>query len=134
MQRVIVSSAFIFRDSNVLVARRKSDSKIYPGKWELPGGKVEPGEDPSDAANREVMEELGIVVDVQRPFHVFSQVPERDLHYIEIAFMCSLSGPEPPMKLTEHDEARWITEKELDSLDMTKEMRESIISGFALMK
>lgn len=44
----------------VLVAQRRPDATSLGGYWELPGGKVEPGEDPLTAARRELAEETGI--------------------------------------------------------------------------
>ena len=44
----------------VLVAQRLPDAPILAGYWEVPGGKVEPGEDPLSAARRELSEETGI--------------------------------------------------------------------------
>lgn len=46
-------------DGTVLFGKRKAGG-LRPGLWELPGGKVEPGEDPSHALKREWREELGI--------------------------------------------------------------------------
>lgn len=44
----------------VLVARRALDSEILPGAWELPGGKIAPGESARDAAARELLEEVAV--------------------------------------------------------------------------
>lgn len=44
----------------VLVAQRLPDAPILASYWEVPGGKVEPGEDPLAAAQRELAEETGI--------------------------------------------------------------------------
>ncbi len=49
--------------SEVLIARRRPQA-VLGGLWEFPGGKVEPGELPQHAAQREVLEELGLVIDV----------------------------------------------------------------------
>lgn len=48
-----------------LVARR-GPAMAEPGKWEFPGGKVEPGETPREALARELREELGLEVEVGR--------------------------------------------------------------------
>jgi len=50
----------------VLVCQRPAN-KVYPGEWEFPGGKVEPGEDAHTALRRELHEELGITVTAARP-------------------------------------------------------------------
>ncbi|MGH8443282.1 MAG: Nudix family hydrolase [Nevskiaceae bacterium] len=50
----------------VLVCQRPAH-KIYPGEWEFPGGKVEPGEDALAALRRELHEELGVTVTQARP-------------------------------------------------------------------
>lgn len=56
-------------DGAVLLAQRPS-GKPYPGWWEFPGGKVEPGESVADALARELHEELGIDVLEQSPWVV----------------------------------------------------------------
>lgn len=54
-----VVAAVIERGTQVLICRRSEDGR-HPLKWEFPGGKVEPGEQPRDALARELDEELGI--------------------------------------------------------------------------
>ena len=57
MKRVV--AALIFRDGKILVCQR-TRHQTMPLKWEFPGGKIEPGEQPRDALRRELDEELGI--------------------------------------------------------------------------
>ena len=46
----------------ILVSQRALDSKAYPGKWQIPGGKVEPGEEGLAALKREVKEETNLEI------------------------------------------------------------------------
>src|SRR5216684_4393825 len=57
MKRVV--AAVIEKDDKVLVCQR-TRHQTMPLKWEFPGGKIEPGEQPRDALRRELEEELGI--------------------------------------------------------------------------
>ncbi len=57
MKRVV--AALIVKDGKLLVCQR-TRHQTMPLKWEFPGGKIEPGEQPQDAMRRELEEELGI--------------------------------------------------------------------------
>ncbi len=63
MRRIRVVAAVIRRDGRILVARRHAHAD-RGGKWEFPGGKVEPGEADKAALAREIREELDCAVDV----------------------------------------------------------------------
>ena len=57
-----VVAGLIFKDGRVLACQRRADG-AFPLKWEFPGGKIELGEEPSEALKRELREELSIDVD-----------------------------------------------------------------------
>lgn len=62
-----VAAAVIERPGEFLLAQRP-EGKVYPGFWEFPGGKIEPGEDARSALVRELREELGIEVKEAAPW------------------------------------------------------------------
>jgi 8-oxo-dGTP diphosphatase len=57
--RLIVVAAVLERDGRILIGQRRRGDR-HPFKWEFPGGKVEPGEKPHEALQRELEEELSI--------------------------------------------------------------------------
>jgi 8-oxo-dGTP diphosphatase len=82
-----VSAAVIFRDDGQYLLGQRGPGTFYPGYWEFPGGKVEPGETPHDAIVRELHEELGIEVIQATPWivreHVYEHAHVR-LHFFRV--------------------------------------------------
>jgi 8-oxo-dGTP diphosphatase len=82
-----VAAAVILRpDGSFLLGQRAADT-VYPGYWEFPGGKVEPGETPHQALVRELHEELEIDVVAATPWilreHVYEHAHVR-LHFFRV--------------------------------------------------
>jgi len=63
MKPLVVVAAIIERDGRILICRRSSRDS-HPLKWEFPGGKVRPDEDPRAALRRELLEELGVDAEI----------------------------------------------------------------------
>jgi len=65
---VDVAAAVISRPDGQFLLARRPQGRPYPGYWEFPGGKIEPGETPAHALARELNEELGIQVRQASPW------------------------------------------------------------------
>ncbi len=109
--RSLVVGAAVVRDGRLLTCRRTSPPEAA-GRWELPGGKVEDGETPDQALVREVREELGCTIAVERWLDAEAPIGER--HVLRAA-VCSLLDGEPAP--VEHDAVRWLSAGELDDVD-----------------
>lgn len=107
----LVVGAAILRDGRVLAARRTTPPELA-GRWEFPGGKVEPGEDADVALVREICEELGCRIVVPHWLEGGVAVGPGLRLFIGIAEVVA-GEPEP----TEHDALRWLGPDELDSVD-----------------
>ncbi len=108
--RRLVVGAAVVRDGRVLAARRTSPAALAGG-WELPGGKVEPGEPPEAALVREVAEELGCEVAVVAWLDPVVAIGEH--HELRVAVVRLVAGEPVP---TEHDLVRWLGPHELDDV------------------
>jgi len=87
MKIVAVAAAVITRNDGRFLLGQRGPDTFYPGYWEFPGGKVEPGETPHDAIVRELREELGIEVLAATPWivreHVYEHAHVR-LHFFRV--------------------------------------------------
>jgi len=112
MREVRVTAAVLIEDGRLLAARRPA-GVARGGLWELPGGKLEPGETLQQCLARELGEELGIEVEVERPFETLVH-DYPDLRVELNAFFCRRLTP--ALRPTEHDRVRWLGADELDAL------------------
>jgi 8-oxo-dGTP diphosphatase len=108
-----VACALIERDG-LLLAVQRSAAMSLPLKWEFPGGKIEPGEDPAGCLRREVREELGVEVEIGDPLPASSHAyPAFTVVLYPLA--CRIVSGE--LTLHEHAEARWLSRATLFSVD-----------------
>ena len=108
-----VTCAIIERDGLVLAAQRSRVMRM-PLRWEFPGGKIEPGESPETCLQRELLEEMGIRVSIQRA------MPPSTHRYPAFTvtlhpFVCELLSGE--MVLNEHRAVAWLKPEELSALN-----------------
>ncbi len=91
-----------------LLSARRSNPEQLAGRWEFPGGKVDPGETPVEALHRELREELGIAVRLGRevvgPDDGAWRLSPR---YTMRLWLAEVTDGEPA-PLVEHDELRWL--------------------------
>lgn len=113
---VPVVCALIERDGLILLAKRPAD-KHLPHKWEFPGGKVEPGENPAAAIVREIREELGCDVIIIRPLARFPFDYGRVVIEM-IPYVCLLSAGSPEPHPHEHQAIAWARSGELLDYDL----------------
>jgi 8-oxo-dGTP diphosphatase len=106
----------IEREGRLLLAQRPLD-KHLPLKWEFPGGKVEPGEDPAAAIVREIREELGCDVVITRA------LPRFPFDYVRVViemipYVCTLAAGSPEPQAHEHVAIAWVPPGELRRYDL----------------
>lgn len=129
---ILVVAAGIAEGDNVLLARREEPGLVGGHlRWELPGGKVEFGETPEEAIQREIYEELGlkIVPEFLIP-HLHTNIYEKSgvrKHYAIICYQSSLVGPND-FSLTSQlpSKVAWFHKDEIDYQNTLSGTREFI--------
>jgi len=130
--RVCVT-AHIRNGDKVLIALRSGDDDFLPGHWEQVGGSLDAGEDPVAGLKREVKEETGLSIEVVKPYYVYHYMDEAEDSVVEIAFVCEIVGSNEVSLSPEHEEYKWITAAEVNSVQpMTDMVREATTRGFSI--
>ncbi len=80
MKNIEVAAGLVFRDGQLLITQRPHGGHLG-GLWEFPGGKREPRENFEECLRRELMEELGIAVEVRELVEAITHAyPEKTVH------------------------------------------------------
>jgi 8-oxo-dGTP diphosphatase len=122
-----VAAGVLVRKGRILVARRKRAGGA-PGKWEFPGGTVEPGETPEQGLVRELREELAIKSRAGVLLGSTSGGSGSRRFELMVFDVSSFSGEPRPV---DHDEILWVAPSDLASFDLAEADRRVLPSVLA---
>lgn len=112
MKEIKVVAAIIQKENKILATKRGYGEFI--NMWEFPGGKIESGETKEQALVREIKEELNIEISVDK-FAIDIEYQYPNFYLFMSCFMCSIK--ECSIELLEHNDGKWITKEELNTLN-----------------
>lgn len=112
MKKIEVVAAILQREGAYFATQRGYGE--FEGMWEFPGGKIEPGESREVALKREIQEELGVDITIDK-FLCTTDYNYPSFHLTMHCYLCSVVSGE--IELREHMSARWLTTKTLDSVE-----------------
>lgn len=112
MKEIKVVAAIIQKENKILATKRGYGEFI--NMWEFPGGKIESGETKEQALVREIKEELNIEISVDT-FALDIEYQYPNFYLFMSCFMCSIK--EGSIELLEHNDGKWITKEELNTLN-----------------
>lgn len=113
---LVVAAALVGADGRVLLQQRAA-GRSMAGLWEFPGGKVEKGELPEAALERELREELGIGVEAASLVPAaFASAALGDRHMLLLLYVCREWGGEP--QPLDASALQWVRPAEMHDLPM----------------
>ncbi|HAO23318.1 MAG: NUDIX hydrolase [Desulfobacteraceae bacterium IS3] len=112
--------AVVFKNNEVLLVKRGKPPA--EGSWAIPGGSVRLGESLQAAAEREIREETGVIIQAGEPIFVFDTIERDDagqvrFHYIVIDLIAEYVSGEP-VPGDDAADARWISAADMDTLEV----------------
>ncbi|MBW2966665.1 NUDIX domain-containing protein [Candidatus Woesearchaeota archaeon] len=114
MERLgLAVKSFIVNDKKELLLIKRQDNEVHcPGAWEIPGGRLELGENPLDALRRETKEETNLEIEILNPLRVNHFTRDDGQAITMISFLCRPRS-NSVMLSKEHTDYKWI---ELDKV------------------
>ena len=130
MNSAIAVKGFIINNGKLLLIKRRSNDVHFPGVWEIPGGRLTPGEDPYLGLKREIKEESGLEVTVLLPLSINYFVRADGQTITAIVFVCK-TNQENIVLSEEHTEYQWVSLKVAKKI-IAKPMKKEIDRFFEL--
>jgi len=113
MNHAIAVKAVITNESKeILVMKRSGISGHAAEEWDIPGGRIDPGEDPFTALKRECMEEVGMEVEIGKPLGVNYFTRDDGQIIVMIIFSCTVENTTVVLS-EEHSEYDWANKGEV---------------------
>lgn len=112
MKSIEVVAAVIQHKGRIFATQRGYGE--FKDGWEFPGGKIEPNETPQQALRREIKEELDTDIEVKDLIDTIDY-DYPTFHLTMHCFWCTVKSGK--LELLEHEDAKWLTKEELESVD-----------------
>ena len=112
MKHINVVCAVIVNKGRIFACQRGYGE--WKDWWEFPGGKIEPGESPEEALQREIREELAIDITIDS-YLTTVDYDYPDFHLTMHCYLCQLKDDTQP-HLLEHEAARWLGKENLEDV------------------
>ncbi|PIR25789.1 MAG: hypothetical protein COV41_02675 [Candidatus Brennerbacteria bacterium CG11_big_fil_rev_8_21_14_0_20_43_10] len=132
---LVLVNAIVEKDGKILVSQRSWEETHEPGKWTIPGGKVERTEGNvwnviEETLKKEVLEETGVeIADHAELLTNNTFIRSTDQHVVALIFLCHWkSGEAKPLEDT--IDAKWITKEELKEMEFAPNVKTYIQKGF----
>lgn len=113
----VAVKAYVFKNGKLLIIYKTENEAQgnfnTKDRRDVPGGRIEFGEQPEAALRREVTEEVGLQVDIIRPFHVWSFV-KSGFQLVGVNYLCLWREGEVVLS-QEHEKYEWLTYEDISS-------------------
>lgn len=107
-----LAGSLIIKNGKILLLYRNDEEH-----WEVPGGKVEENESPTEAAVREAEEEIGVEISLQKPFYT-GEFQHNGEMFMWNGYVAEIEEGEPRVQEDKFDRVEWFEGSELDGIEL----------------
>ncbi len=129
---LLVVRMIIINNGKILLIQRSGEESNNPLRWEIPGGKLDKGQDLTQAATREMIEEVGLfAIPVKQLVFFDSDISSNNKYkgipYIQLAGLYASEGNKVRIS-KEHEDYKWVTLNNSLKLDLTEFTRKALLA------
>lgn len=99
--------ACLVKDGQLLLIQRRPNDVHKPGTWDIPGGRLDWGEDPYKGLKRETREEVALEIDIQLPVDVHHFIRDDGQCITMLIFLCTPQSTQVRLS-EEHTAHEWV--------------------------
>jgi 8-oxo-dGTP diphosphatase len=122
MRPEVCVGAVVCRGDQILLVQRANPPQA--GRWSLPGGRVELGETLVAAVMREIMEETGLVIEVDRFLEAVERISDTH-HFVILDYLARpVDASAEPVAATDAAAAQWVRRDQLADMDLADQLLE----------
>ena len=124
--------AIIEKDNKILFIKRSSKYKNLEDAWDIPGGRLEFGEEPEDGLRREIKEETGFELDtIKQILDATTVFKNEEKQIVRITYLCTIKETNKDHTISdEHTHAEWIPKEKLKKLEMKDSILKKVIDMY----
>jgi 8-oxo-dGTP pyrophosphatase MutT (NUDIX family) len=141
MKLQMAQKAVLYKDGNILMIQKSIADPYNPLKWEIPGGRLQVGEELSNHLKREVWEEVGLEIEIGPPLAIWQWTMgsgDAEKTVVAVSRLCypltskvSFAGNED----TDYIAAwKWVPVSDVPSLDLMPTARDAILESLKLLQ
>lgn len=141
MQLQVAQKAVLYDGGKILMIQKSADDPFNPLKWEIPGGRLDVGEDLTDHLKREVREEVGLEIEIGPPLAMWQWSmgsAESAKTVVAVSRLCyPLTGDITFERNVESDHLtawQWVPVGDVASLDLIPTARDAILESLKVLQ
>ena len=126
--------AIIEKDNKILLLKRSEKYEHLSNAWDIPGGRINFGEEPKEGLKREIEEETGLQLkEIKQILDASTVFKNEEKHIVRITYLCTVEEGDPILS-NEHTQIEWIPKERTDAREIVATIEKTLFPFQTYMK